>query len=119
MSMNLSPFWLANKPIRFCPDCRVAIGEIHKAGCDVERCQECGEQKISCDCTEYTRPAIPWTGQWPGDAECREFGWWSRWVDGTGWVKCNALDDGASPDLNRLSVDAEWDADAGRFVLKS
>ena len=33
-----------------CHDCAVAEGEIHKFGCDMERCPFCGRQLISCDC---------------------------------------------------------------------
>lgn len=103
-----------------CPDCGVGIGKLHEAGCDVERCPDCGRQAISCDCGgAFIHPRLPWSGHWPGDLECREFGWWARLVAGRGWVSCDATDPGARPDLNRLAVDAEWDANAGRFVEKT
>lgn len=61
---------------------------------------------------------LPWTGVWPGEAECIEFGWYSKWVDGRGWVRCEATDEGAGPDLNRLhGGGAVWDAKARRWVL--
>lgn len=33
-----------------CPDCAVALGEMHIPGCDLETCPRCGRQAISCDC---------------------------------------------------------------------
>lgn len=103
-----------------CQGCGCRAGELHEDGCDVERCPDCGGQMISCDCDRHrTYPRLPWTGTWPGEAECREFGWWSRFVPGEGWVRCAPTDEGAGPDLNRLPVDAEWSAEKGRFVKRS
>lgn len=34
---------------RICHDCGVKYGELHKSGCDMERCPECGEQLITCE----------------------------------------------------------------------
>jgi len=61
---------------------------------------------------------LPWTGVWPGEAECIEFGWYSRYSDDKGWERCKADDEGACPDLNRLcGGGAVWDVKARRWVL--
>lgn len=33
-----------------CHDCGIKEGQIHKEGCDMERCPFCGGQLISCSC---------------------------------------------------------------------
>ena len=106
------------RPVRpHCPDCQAKIGTLHKYGCDVERCPDCGGQYISCGCKrKRTHPRLGWTGHWPGEAECHEFQWFSRWVDGRGWVPCEATDPGSGPNLNRLPIDAVWDPLRGRWV---
>jgi hypothetical protein len=102
-----------------CHDCGAQVGQLHQLGCDVERCPDCGGQYISCGCGEKsTHRRLAWTGQWPGEAECREFGWYSRWVDGCGWARCTATDPDAGPDLNRLRMGARWDASRGRWVRR-
>lgn len=100
-----------------CPDCAVSPGSIHKPGCDVERCPACGGQRLSCDCRTKRKP-LPWTGEWPGVAECREFGWYAYCPgNGTGWCPCGKDHPGATEDLNRLYVEAVWNAGLGRFCL--
>lgn len=102
-----------------CPGCGVAIGELHRDYCDVERCAECGGQYISCGCQEDTVPRIPWQGEWPGVADCRRLGWYAkRNRNGAGWVPCDKDDPEATEDLNRLYVDAVWDKTQGRFIRK-
>ena len=136
-----------------CHDCGAEPGQLHKTGCDVERCALCGGQALSCDCVYIlagiipatmgtTHPDIynngateqmwlaydaeaakyggrlPWAGEWPGVAECREFGWFARMVPGRGWVSCSPEVPGAREDLNQLAVEARWDRAARRFVQK-
>jgi hypothetical protein len=36
---------------RNCHDCGVEYGELHKLGCDMERCPKCKQQLISCNCS--------------------------------------------------------------------
>jgi hypothetical protein len=133
-----------------CHDCGVAPGELHQLGCDVERCLLCGGQAISCSCIYRINDAdqeageatdkmwekfdavvkekggrLPWTGEWPGAAECIEFGWYSRVrtpADGPGdyWMVCKADDPGAGPNLNRLHEGAvTWSVEKRRWVLLS
>jgi hypothetical protein len=106
-----------------CGDCGVQPGQLHKRGCDVERCPYCGGQMIFCDCNLPRRvpdkDRLPWTGEWPGEAECREFGWYAkRNPNGPGWVPCQSDDPGAQPDQNRLHKDAVWDRRLKRWLRK-
>lgn len=112
-----------------CPDCGVKPGEFHQGGCDVERCPMCGGQRISCGCnyrfcgmdldTFYLAHRAPWSGEWPGKLECREFNWWSKMVTGRGWVSCSKDDPEAHENLNRLGEgECRWDIDRQRFVLR-
>jgi hypothetical protein len=103
-----------------CPDCGVAPGEFHATGCDIEQCPYCGHQLLACKCEP--RPPLddrlPWGGVWPGADACRRFGWFARLVPGRGWVPCGAGDEGAVEDLNRLHLEAMWDREGKRFVLR-
>jgi hypothetical protein len=76
---------------------------------------------------------LPWTGEWPGAVECREYDLWCRWVEipeghvcasGTaclglhGWVVCDKSHPGAREDLNRLAMSCDWDPKARRYVRR-
>ena len=103
-----------------CPDCAVSIGEDHKPNCDVERCPACGFQRLSCDCTEdETRGLknIPWSGEFPGKAECREYGLYARRIPGTiGWTPCDKGDEGATEDLNSLYTGRVWNKQRQKWI---
>lgn len=99
-----------------CPDCHVAPGKPHLQGCSVERCPECGMQRLSCGCDYEADVFVPWAGEWPGSAECREYGLYARLVPGSGWVPCSADHPEAKEDLNRLFGEYVWDKDKQRFV---
>ena len=105
---------------RACHDCGARPGALHEPHCDVEQCPACGRQSISCGCPpRRKRRRLPWTGEWPGVAECSEFGWYAKFVPGTGWVLCDQSDPDAEPDLNRLRKEGVWDRRAGRFVRRA
>ncbi len=58
---------------------------------------------------------LPWTGTWPGSEEAAALGWFSKWVEGAGWVRCRADDPGAGPDLNRFYSSTTWDPKERRY----
>lgn len=104
--------------LKTCQDCGAATGSPHADGCDTARCLRTGGQRLSCG-EPHDCGADVWTGEWPGVAECREFGWYSRFIPGVGWRRCEPGWPGASEDLNRLhGGEAGWDAAAGRWVLQ-
>lgn len=106
-----------------CPVCAVKAGTPHKLGCAVERCAACGLQRSGCMCNKtidmaYRRnKRLPWTGEFPGIAECRQYGLYCR-LTSAGWEECKATDVGASPNLVKLACVGTWDRKQGRFVME-
>lgn len=95
-----------------CRNCGAEPGQYHQRDCDVERCPFCGHQLITCDCEE--KPTLddrmPWSGEFPGIAECREFGLWAKLnPNGPGWIPCDFSDPDAHEDLNTLMGTFHWD----------
>jgi len=103
-----------------CPACGVAIGKLHKVGCDVEQCPYCGGQVLSCCCGGNglgfvpDDDRLPWTGLLPGAAECKALGWYA-WPANGSWAPAAHPD--LSPDLDRLHKEAKWDRETKRFVV--
>ncbi len=60
--------------LTICHDCAASPGEIHKNGCDVERCSVCGHQRLGCGCEGHDKKFARWTGIWPGFAEANFLG---------------------------------------------
>lgn len=101
-----------------CPDCGVSIGERHIPGCDVERCPQCGLQRIGCGCTHVTFPDITWNGYWPGSLECDEYSLYSK-LTNKGWEVCSRDDPGAVEDLNTLYQRGQWNPELQRWIMKN
>ena len=115
--MAIKKAYKKTPPPKHCPDCGAKPGELHAEGCDIERCPECGFQRISCECAEESHPRIPWTGEWYGVAECQELGFYCRYDDVTGcWIECAATDMHAAPDFTRLYAECYWNATQQKWV---
>jgi len=104
-----------------CPMCDVFPGERHVFGCELEPCTVCGRQVLACDHYAFGAKAvppekerIPWSGEWPGVHECREFGWYAC-LGANGWESCAPDDPSAREDFNRLYEEAVWDQDVKRW----
>ena len=52
-----------------CHDCNAKPGEMHRVGCDVERCSVCGGQRLQCGCSGHDPAFARWSGFWPGVLE--------------------------------------------------
>lgn len=104
-----------------CHDCHAKPGDLHDPGCDVERCPVCGGQALSCGCDwPEVGDRIPWSGEWPGVKECRELGWFVVVDPVTAKIgeRCGPEHPHAHPDLNRLVIEAKWDARLKKYVKK-
>lgn len=73
---------------------------------------------------EWDHRRLRWTGEFPGAAECREFGWYSKFIltpEGPymgRWEECGPDYPQASENINRLYAEASWDADKQRWVKR-
>ncbi|MGW1496654.1 hypothetical protein [Streptomyces sp. NPDC002402] len=98
-----------------CPRCFVAVGSFHVDHCTIARCALTGLQRSGC-LHRGDRCRTNWSGQWPGYAECIEFGFYSR-IGPNGWESCSADAADAMPDLNRLYSECRWDVRTQRMVF--
>ena len=118
-----------------CPFCEVQCGEYHRNLCELEQCPYCGFFCHNCgsntgkcaniDNALYPVPLddrIPFTGEWPGANECRDWGWYAipqhdcEANPEKAWLACSPMAPKALPNYYRLSVDAEWSREDKRFV---
>jgi hypothetical protein len=104
----------------------VKPGEKHSHNCDFEQCPACGGQLLSCGCKVEDAERMPWTGEWPGVADCQRLGLWC-YEDPSGYGKpemnyghipCDKDHPDAREDLNRLHNDCRWDPEKREFVPK-
>ncbi|MEO3976795.1 hypothetical protein [Streptomyces sp. CAU 1734] len=97
-----------------CADCSVRPGSYHRPRCDVARCAVTGRQLSDCRHPGTACGNTVWTGQWPGDAECWEYGFLILPSDAEAAA-------GVPPftDLNRLYAECDWDSAAQRMVLRA
>lgn len=61
-------------PLTNCPTCHVPPSTIHLDNCPTERCSECGEQYITCNCitrSDHDKQFARWTGISPCEAEAK------------------------------------------------
>lgn len=105
---------------RPCPDCGIECNQAHDEGCDVARCLWTGGQRLQC---EHWDPGHDcgqdlWDGVWGATAECVEFGWYCYFVPNLGFVPCRPDHPGATPDLNRIVVQCDWDREQQRWVKR-
>ena len=57
-----------------CGDCGALPGQAHNAGCDIEVCSVCGEQRLFDACRGHDKQFARWTGFWPGEPEAKLLG---------------------------------------------
>lgn len=113
-----------------CYECTARVGRAHRAGCPIAICLVTGRPRLDC-AAKHDCGYDCWSGELPGDAECREYGLFSDWVDSEGrsipphdhvtpgrWVDATADDPYAVADMDRLHELGRWDRKRQRWVLR-
>lgn len=95
-----------------CPDCGVCPGQLHHGGCHVARCASTGQQRAGCG-HPGSACNTRWTGHWPGDAECWEYGFF---IQPGPDAPPNTP---PLPDINRLYVECVWDSGQQRMIRRT
>ncbi|MCY0931169.1 DUF45 domain-containing protein [Streptomyces sp. H27-H1] len=98
-----------------CPKCHTRPGDLHTHWCGLAQCALTGRQRSGCTHPGTTCLTL-WSGRWPGQEECEEYGFYYR-PGANGAEPCNADDEGAEHDLNRLYRECVWDVRLQRMVL--
>ena len=102
----------------YCPECNVAPGSWHKAGCGWEQCPYCGEHLADCLCSGDLPPLddrIQWSGACTWLQACLDFGYFEREERGM-WRPCRPDEPCAQPDISRLMRECSWSRFDKRFV---
>lgn len=122
-----------------CHDCGAQPGTAHDENCDVARCLLTGQQRLVCQAMADEGLDVPgptgemvhipashpgedcrgdvWTGEWPGTAECREYGLWVYCPPTGSPVPCGPDHPDAVADVTALMRNGRWDREAQRWVL--
>ena len=80
------------------------------------------EQDAAWDAILKAEGVMPWTGVWPGTAECQEFNFYCYWgppLGDHGWVPCEVDHPDARTDLNRMLTECVWDRANKKFILRT
>ena len=101
-----------------CPDCYVAIGGTHLAGCDISRCKIHGVQLFKCLLIQESDSCGPtkFDGFFPGTLEAIERAWHVFQNDDNKWERCSSDHPDASPDINRVISELTWDSKLEKYV---
>lgn len=107
-----------------CPDCGVRDGVDHESGCTVAICMFTAKPREECDPQDhsaYGDEESPhgrdrWRDMPTPAFFAVKLGWWCRPDGQGGTVPCEAIDNGAVPDVDRLLRDAVYDPGVGWVV---
>ncbi|MCX5206681.1 M48 family metallopeptidase [Streptomyces sp. NBC_00237] len=113
-SLTTTPHTTTPTPSDNCPECSTPPNTLHTNWCDIARCALTGMQRHDC----HPNCNTIWTGTYPGQAECEEYGFYWR-MGPNGYEHCNADTPGADHDFNRLYNECTWDVATQRMTLST